>query len=258
MRITSVVVFLFFLFGICNSYAVQTKPDSLFYKNTKYQKLNRFVSYHVITEGKHTGSPRLMYTLKMIAIYNYGNHRYEVIKKDKEVDGKLSDIRQFILSNKFGNREGFEGLFKINSEILYVLKPYMLKRITVFPKNNEVNVSGVLIKKLKKESFINRMSLDSFKLNAFDTLNHNKKRRVFIKLEVKSKYWHIDSLKAMSSRLKKWPDISDAVYVDLFTGINKTDNFWEIKSKIGIKKKVDMLKKPRDPWKLFLEHLRKN
>jgi len=63
MRTSRFILFLLFMFTICNSYGYQIKDnfsDTSFYKNVRYKKLNKFVAYHVIKEGKYSNSPRLV------------------------------------------------------------------------------------------------------------------------------------------------------------------------------------------------------
>ena len=266
MRTSRFILFLLFMFTICNSYGYQIKDnfsDTSFYKNVRYKKLNKFVAYHVIKEGKYSNSPRLVYTFQMIAVYHYYNHSYESVEDDHAVKGKSVEIRKLILSDQFDNKKDLDVIFKINSKIAFVEKPNLLRMIDVFPKENNVKSVGLLVSELNREDFVSSLSLDTIKDNPFDKLMPTRKKDVCIKIRLKAKYWNLESLDVLSKKLKKWPDVSNAEYVQFFTGISESDDFFEITSTtqsvsaIEVSKKANDEKKKKDPFKAFVDSLEK-
>jgi hypothetical protein len=258
MRITTVVIFLFFLFLINESYAVQVTPninDTLFLKNAKYKKLNKFIGFHINKEGKYTTDPKLVYALKLVAIYHYGRHNYESVKKDKEITFKSRDINKFVRSDEFANRVGFDGIFKINSQMEFVLKPDLLRKMVVIPVKDDAGSLSLLRNKLKQQPFVNSLSLDTERNNPLARLMRNTKPSLYFKLKLKPKYWNIDSLKVISKQLNKWKELDKMEYTfEFFVGQNEQDNFFEINSKIPTN---ETIKKSKDPFKDFVDSLKK-
>lgn len=260
MNKDKLVFFIIFLFSIIDGFGQKRTPDitdTSFLKNTTYKKLNKYISYHIIKEGTYSTNPKLTYAFKIFDIYSYLDHRYKTFKDSKEEYGRANSVADILKSNRFANREGFEGIFKINSKMAFVWKPSILRNINIFPKKVDEGSIHLLMKKLNKVFFVSGITLDSMKLDLLDLMDHRKKRTVFIKVKVKSKYRNIDSLSALSRRLKKWPGVEDVVYVQLFTGIYEQENFFEIRSGLNIMPKKDTVKKSKDPFKDFVDSLKK-
>jgi hypothetical protein len=239
-----------------NSKAFQSKPgtlDTTFLKKTNYKKLDEFVSYFIINEGRHTNNKNLMYSFKQISDYYYLNHQYVIRKDNKEIIGSSTDLKKLIQSGKFSDRADFHGIFKINSKIALRLNPNILKRMSIFPKINDIKNAHILMNKLKKEKFVSGLALDS--IQPFSIIRHvNKvKKRIYIRMVVNSKYRDIKKLGVISDQLKKWTDVEEVVYTQLFTGMNETNSFFEVTSKIGVLKK-----KSSDPFKSFVDSLKQN
>jgi hypothetical protein len=256
MRFIGLILLLLF-FNKSNAFqSKQGIDDTSSLKKIRYKELNEFVSYQVIKEGKLTGNRSLIYTFKPIAVYYYLNHGYVVSRESKEVNGSSTDIAKLIQSSKFSGRADFHGIFKINSKIEFKLRPDILKKMSVFPKQQDTKSLYRLMDKLKKEAFVSSLGLDS--MSQFSIVRrHNKaKKRIYIKLLLNSKYSNIKSLGVISDQLKKWPDIADAVYVQLFTGRNETDDFFDVTSKIEVIEKKDIAKKNPDPFKTFVDSLK--
>ena len=199
----------------------------------------------------------------MIAVYHYYNHSYESVEDDHAVKGKSVEIRKLILSDQLDNKKDLDVIFKINSKIAFVEKPNLLRMIDVFPKENNVKSVGLLVSELNREDFVSSLSLDTIKDNPFDKLMPTRKKDVCIKIRLKAKYWNLESLDVLSKKLKKWPDVSNAEYVQLFTGISESDDFFEITSTtqsvsaIEVSKKANDEKKKKDPFKAFVDSLEK-
>jgi hypothetical protein len=249
----------FLLFGFSNFF--QVKPlvnDTSSLKKIKYKKLDEFVSYHIISEGKNTGDRNLTYTFKPIAVFYYFNHSYVVPKDNKEVNGGSYDMAKLIQSNKFSGRAGFQGIFKINSKIVFKVRPDILKKMSVVPKQQDIKNIYRLMNKLKKEEFVSSLALDSMQPFTIKSQREKVKKSIYIKMRLNPKYCNIKSLAVISGQLKKWPEIEDAVYVQLFTGSNETDNFFEVTSKIGVIGKKDVANKNPDPFKTFVDSLKQH
>jgi len=257
MRIIRVIIFIFFLFTIKNSCAFQAQPnlnDTLFFKNARYEKLSKFIGYHVIKKGKYTSNPKLVYGLKLIAIYHYGKHSYELIKKDQEITLKSKDIKIFIGSDDFANVDGFDGIFKINSQIEFAFKPNLLRNIIVSPNKDDAGSLNLLREKLMKQAFVNSLSLDTVRNSPLAKLVKNNKPSFYFKLKLKPKYWNIDSLQVISKQLNTWKELVKTEYsFEWFIGKNEQDNFFEISSKIPEKKTIKISK---DSFKDFVDSLK--
>lgn len=234
--LTGVFLVIFFHFGINANKHNQLKTrysDTAFFKKVNYLKLNKLVSYHIIKNGKIVSKLDLLYTIQPIAVYNYYYHRYDVAKNEKPIHAKPKDMERFILSNRFSNREGFNGLFKINSKIEVIYKPFLLKKLTVFPISNDAKNINLLINKLKRESFVNNLVLDTLKPTSIDTLFHSLKKNIVIRIKLKPEYWSIEKIRGITEQLNKWPDIDKKMsmsVVDLFTGYSEQDMIFRITS----------------------------
>jgi hypothetical protein len=261
MRI-SLATFIIFLFTIQSTYAFQVQTnlkDTLFIKNANYQKLNKYISYHAIKEGKYTTNPKLMCKLRLVAIYHYRKNSYEVVKNDKAVTCKPGDIKQFTQSDKFANRDGFAGIFKINSQMEFVLKPGILKQLTICPKENNTKSIGLLMEKLRKQDFVSSISLDTLKDNPLAKLTGNKKPLVYIKVKLKPQYCNVKRLDGITRQLDTWKDVLNTGYTyQFFTGINEQDNIFEITSEIAGKGNKDADNNNPDPFKAFVDSLKKH
>jgi hypothetical protein len=190
-----------------------------------------------------------------VAIYHYGKHNYEIINKDKETTVKPNDIKKFSGSDEFANKEGFDGIFKINSQIEFVLKPGLLRKMVVTPVKDDPRSLNLLRRKLKQQPFVDGLSLDTSKNKLLAKMMSNNKPSVYFKLKLRPKYWNIDSLKVISKQLNNWKELVKTEYTfEWFIGHNEQDNIFEIASKIPEK---ETIKNSRDPFKDFVDSLKK-
>ncbi len=186
-RIGCLFVFIIFLFKITDTFGQKRTPDvtdTAFLKNTSYQKLNKYISYHVINEGKYSASAKLTYGVKILGSYYYLNHRYKIFRDDKEEYVNAAGVADLIKSNKFSNREGFVGIFKINSKMEFIWKPVMLRRISVMPKKSDVKSVNSLMKKLRKERFVSDLSLDTLKNDLLTKLTAHSGKSIYVKIKL--------------------------------------------------------------------------
>jgi hypothetical protein len=251
------IIFVLNYFNKSNAFQVNSNTaDTTYLKNLNYKKLDEFVSYYVIKGGNVSSSKNIVYSFKSIADYYYLNNSYILSENSKEINGKSGDIAKLIQSNKFSERTDFHGIFKINSKMEFKLRPDILKKMSVFPKQQDAKSAHRLMNKLKKEAFVSSLALDSMSQFSIIRRNNKAKKRIYIKLRLNSKYSNLKSLGAISDQLKKWPDIADAVYVQLFTGRNETDVFFDVTSKIEVIAKKEVVKKNQDPFKTFVDSLK--
>jgi hypothetical protein len=204
--------------------------DSTYLKKIKYEKLDSLISYHVISSGKFLRDENLRYIFTPLGEYNFLNHSFELFADSKGIQLKSDSIQVLLFSSKFSNLSGFKAIFKINTEIAYKWRPNILMKISVFPKKADPENIRLLTDKLEKEGFGISLSLDTMKLSAFDSLENKTIGRIYIKVNVKPSYWNIKRLGLLAKELKIWPEIEDAVYVELFTGYSKGDTFYYLSS----------------------------
>ena len=141
--------------------------DTSFLKSVKYSKLNNLVSYYILDKGMPADTSRLTFCFTPVATYRYYNHRYEKVKTDTPLTGRSFDMTKFILSNKFSGIKHFDALFKINSKIAVAYKPRILRKMTITPRSTKIKDLSSLISKLKGESFVSNVSVDTSKLKLF-------------------------------------------------------------------------------------------
>ena len=232
MRIINIIfiaiIFEFGFYTVANSQVTANTNDTSFLKSLKYDKLNNLVGYHIINDGKPVGKSNQAYTIKSIAAYYFYNHSYGKEKTDTLIFGKSGDVTKLILSNKFSNRLGFDGIFRVDSKAMLVYKPWILKKMTVTPKSSDANSLHTLISKLKEQTFISEASLT---IRNFQWIGGVRKS-VYVMILLKPAYRNIKSENKIKMQLKKWPDISDvSSAVDLFTGNSEYETIFRITSK---------------------------
>lgn len=62
----------------------------------------------------------------------------------------------------------------------------------------------------------------------------------------------------IGARLERWPEISNAAYGQIFTGVNEQENFFEIRSGINIIPKKEIVKKKTNSFGDYVDSLKKN
>jgi len=201
--------------------------DTTYFKTLKYVKLNSLVGYHVLKNGKPTNRQSLEYLVKPIATYYYYNHSYVIDKKDTSLRAKPADVTKLLMSNKFSNKTGFDGLFKVNSKIIFLIKPGILKKITVIPKVKNDGQLRTLVGKLRKEKFVSQLELDTAKTTILVSGN----RDTYITILLKADYQGIKNTRDIEIELKKWPEIKDVISsVRFFTGRSEYETIFRITS----------------------------
>ena len=262
MGIVRLVVLIIFLFKISDSFGQKRGSDitdTAFLKKTSYQKLNKYISYHVISEGKYSANSKLTYGVKILGSYYYLNHRYKKVKDDKEEYITATVVADLIKSSKFANREGFVGVFKINSKMEFIWKPDLLKKMVVTPVKDDARSLNLLKRRLTQQPFVNSLSLDTARNNPLSKLMGDNKPSVYFKLKLKPKYWNIDSLKVISKELNTWKELVNTGYTfEWFIGKNEQEDFFEIWSGIDIMPKKDAVKKKKNSFGDYVDSLKKH
>jgi len=254
----------FLIFFFCCAVEAGAQPklpdvtDTVFLKKIKYEKLNKYISYYVVNKGKYSANPKLAYRVKMFAIYYYQSHKYKTFNDSKEGYMKGNVVAGIIKSGQFADRDGFVGIFRINSKMEFIWRPVMLKRISVIPKKSDLKSVNGLMVKLRKERFVSSLSLDTLKNDLLVKLMSEVSKRVYVKIKLKDKYCSLDNLEKIGAQLERWPEVSSAAYGQLFTGANEQENFFEIKSGIDILPKKEVVTKSKDPFKDFVDSLKKH
>jgi len=263
MRITTFIIISFLLLYF-NSGRAQEKlsiTDTSSLKKLVYDEVNDVVSYHIINQGHYSDAPNLIYIVKPIAVYRDGSHSFEKLEDNKEFYLKKGELKKYILTDRFSERLNFHGIFKLNSKVLYIWRPGILEKISVLPKLRDIEHARLLMKKLRAQNYVRGTSLDSMesfsiRFSSNSKLNHHKKDLIYVRIKLKSKYANIDSLKEISNKLKKLPEVANAIYVESPTGITQSDTYVDITSEKRIFGKKSIVKSDTSSWGKFLQTLK--
>jgi hypothetical protein len=235
-KLSAILVSCILLFACDNHKDVKKQKgasDSMYFKNIKYDKLNEFVGYHIFKEGTKYNDSGIIYTLKPVGYYYNYNKTYAAVKHSKTFSLSVMEIKSILLTDTLLHRVGFDGMFKVNSKIAFIYKPYILKRFTVQSKKKDRKDLNVLALKLKSKEFVRSVSIDSLKSSFVDTMINHGKRSVVIYVYVKPAYWKFDRLDSLCNEVNKWPEVEQAVDVRMFNGKFENETFYNVKSRIG-------------------------
>jgi len=198
--------------------------DTTFIKTIKWDSLNAYVDYHILQKGNRTPDTNFHFIAKPIAVYHYLNNQFEVISDSTKVNFKPNELKDFILSDSFSNRRNFDCLIRINSQIGFLYRPDLLRTVAVRAKDMSDKNIKWLMTDLKKEIFTESITSKIQK----DTLFNKATETVFLSIKLKPDFCDLKKIKEVCSQLLKRPDVDQAFFTDLFTGLNESEMIYHL------------------------------
>lgn len=202
------------------------QTDTAFIRYVNWTTLNANVSYYRLKNEK-TSRP---VELKPLYIYYPRTQQYEAIKNTQPLAITPAELKELTLSDYFSKAKG-EYLLKINSKIYYKTMPSLLAKISVRPKQMDEKSMGSLMNKLKKEPFVERITIQRFPTNNLNTLMHQDQKTVVILVKLKPAYRNLKSVKSICGQLKQQPDVADAVFFDWLDTPSDTETIYLLSHK---------------------------